>query len=152
MTTFPSIEELLLHRDNMLLLKEVFAFSEDAVTCLSLPEAGTWYEADGAMPAWIGIELMAQAVAAHVALLSRRDGKQPRPGALLGTRDYRSSKAAFGVGKPLLVKAQQTFRNADGLASYDCAIVSASDEQLAAAALTVYEPEDFEQFISGAEN
>lgn len=152
MTSFPAIEELLLHRDNMQLLKEVLAFSEDAVTCRSVPEAGAWYAADGAMPAWIGIELMAQAIAAHVALLSRRDGKRPRPGALLGTRDYRSTRAAFPAGEPLAIRAQQTFRNADGLASYDCAIVSASGERLAAAALTVYEPEDFEQFISGTES
>lgn len=152
MTSFPPIEELLLHRDNMLLVKEVLAFSENAVTCRSVPDARAWYADGSAMPAWIGIELMAQAIAAHVALLSRREGKEPRPGALLGTRDYRSSQAAFPAGLPLAIQAQQTFRNADGLASYDCAIISESGEQLAAAALTVYEPEDFEKFISGVES
>lgn len=151
MTTFPPIEELLLHRDNMLLLKEVTAFSDDAATCLSIPDADAWYAsaAAGAMPAWIGIELMAQAIAAHVALLARRDGKAPKAGVLLGTRDFRSAQPAFAGGRPLLVHACQSFRNADGLASYDCRIESEQGEELAAAALTVYEPDNFEQFISG---
>lgn len=153
MTSFPPIEELLLHRENMLLLKEVAAFSGEGASCLAIPEAAAWYgDAEGAMPAWIGIELMAQAIAAHVALLSRRDGKAPKAGALLGTRDYRATRPAFAAGEALTVEARQTFRNADGLASYDCRVVSAQGEELAEAALTVYEPADFEKFISGTED
>ena len=149
-TTFPAIEELLLHRENMLLLKEVIAFSPEAVACRSVPAPGTWYaDANGDMPAWIGIELMAQAIAAHVALLSHREGRPPRPGALLGTRAYQSQRTAFPGGEPLTIRAQEACRTADGLASYDCAILSKAGEQLATAALSVYEPEDFDQFISG---
>jgi predicted hotdog family 3-hydroxylacyl-ACP dehydratase len=152
MSRFPSIEDLLLHRENMLLLKEVTAFSDEAVVCRAVPEAGAWYAGSGDMPAWIGIELMAQAIAAHVALHARSAGKPPRPGALLGTRAYRSVSPSFPAGEPLTVHARQTFRNADGLASYDCVIASREEEQLATAALTVYEPDDFEQFISGTQN
>lgn len=147
---FPPIEELLLHRENMLLLEEVIAFSPEAVACRARPDPGAWYaDANGGMPAWIGIELMAQAIAAHVALLSLGQGRQPRPGALLGTRAYQSQRAAFPAGQALTIRAQEACRTADGLASYACVIVSATGEQLAAAALSVYEPEDFDQFISG---
>jgi predicted hotdog family 3-hydroxylacyl-ACP dehydratase len=153
MSHFPSIEDLLMHREKMLLLQEVTAFSDEAVVCRAVPDAGAWYTGgSGGMPAWIGIELMAQAIAAHVALHARSAGKPPRPGALLGTRAYRSVRPSFPAGEPLAVHARQTFRNADGLASYDCTIVSREEEQLATAALTVYEPEDFDQFISGTQS
>lgn len=154
MTTFPPIEELLSHRDNMLLLKEVVAFSETSVTCRSVPDAGAWYALGekGDMPAWIGIELMAQAIASHVALLSIHEGRKPRPGALLGTRAYQTSQPFFPAGEPLTVRAHETCKTADGLASYDCALLSPAGEQLASAALTVYEPEDFKQFILGKQD
>lgn len=152
MTSFPPIEELLLHGGNMLLLAAVQDFSDDAVACRAVPEAGAWYDAGNGMPAWIGIELMAQAIAAHVSLLARRQGKPPRPGALLGTRSYSATVPAFAAGAALRVEARQTFRNADGLASYDCAIRSAEGDTLATAALTAYEPDDFEQFISGTQS
>jgi predicted hotdog family 3-hydroxylacyl-ACP dehydratase len=151
MTTFPPIEELLSHRDNMLLLKEVVAFSTSAVTCRLEPDCNVWYALGetGDMPAWIGIELMAQAIASHVALRSIREGKKPRPGALLGTRAYQTSQPFFAAGEALTVRAHESCRTADGLASYDCAVLSPAGEQLATAALTVYEPADFEQFILG---
>lgn len=154
MTTFPPIEELLAHRDNMLLLKEVVAFSETSVTCRSIPNGGAWYALGekGDMPAWIGIELMAQAIASHVALRSIHEGRKPRPGALLGTRAYQASQPFFPAGAPLTIHAHETCRTADGLASYDCALLSPAGDQLASAALTVYEPEDFEQFILGKQN
>ena len=92
MSTFPPIEDLLPHRGNMLLLTRMLAADEERATCEAVPDAQAWYaEADGTMPAWVGIELMAQAIAAHVALIARRAGKSPRPGVVLGTRAYKST-------------------------------------------------------------
>ncbi len=151
---FPAIEDLLLHRGNMLLLDRIIAFSDDTVACLSIPAADAWYATPetGDMPAWIGIELMAQAIAAHAALMARREGKPPRPGALLGTRAFQSKRASYAPAATLVVEARLTFRDATGLGSYDCEILTEQRWQLATAALTVYEPEDFEQFISRAQD
>jgi predicted hotdog family 3-hydroxylacyl-ACP dehydratase len=151
MSPFPPIEELLAHRGNMLLLREVIDFIETAVSCLAQPDGAAWYAQGGAMPSWIGIELMAQAIAAHVALLSRRAGGGPRPGVLLGTRNYQVACAAFPAGTPLTVRAVEVVRGGAGLASYDCAVLAPDGAQLASAALTVHEPTDFEQFILGAQ-
>lgn len=52
------------------------------------------------MPAWFGIELMAQAIAAHVGLLSMRDGNPARPGVLLGSRKYEAHTPAFAPDPP----------------------------------------------------
>jgi predicted hotdog family 3-hydroxylacyl-ACP dehydratase len=79
----PPIEQLIPHRGTMLLLDAVSACSDESLTALAKVRGDAWYaDADGAMPAWIGIELMAQAIAAHVGLLSMRARKHVRPAPL----------------------------------------------------------------------
>lgn len=153
MNSFPPIEELLAHRDNMLLLEAVTEFSDTEVSCLARPDSTAWYALgpDETMPAWVGIELMAQSIAVHVALLSLRVGGGPKPGVLLGTRNYQANQAFFPADEPLIVRATESCRTGNGVASYDCIICSAAGEQMATAALTVYEPADFELFILGTE-
>lgn len=70
--------------------------------------ADGWYadESGGDASAWIGIELMAQAIAVHVALDKRRYGLPVKMGALLGTRSYRPSQPVFVVAQPLLIRAK----------------------------------------------
>ena len=57
------------------------ALSDESLTAHATVRSDAWYaDADGAMPAWIGIELMAQAIAAHVALLAMRAWRQGASG------------------------------------------------------------------------
>ena len=91
-----SIETILPHRGTMLLLDSVSAFNDETLTAHATVRSDAWYaDATGAMPAWIGVELMAQAIAAHVALLAMRDGGKARPGVLLGSRSYQAQKTSF---------------------------------------------------------
>lgn len=150
MSTFPPIEDLLPHRGNMLLLTRMLAADEERATCEAVPDTQAWYaEADGTMPAWVGIELMAQAIAAHVALIARRAGKSPRPGVLLGTRAYKTTVDRHSAGQALHITAQLSYRDESGLGAYDCTLADTAGTLLATAAITVYEPEDFDTFIHG---
>ncbi len=148
MNDFPPIEELLPHRGTMLLLDRVVDFSGDSLAAEYTPQARAWYADDtGSMPGWVGIELMAQAIAAHVALNKRQAGLPPKMGALLGTRSYTmSSLASFPAGQCLRVHVQESFRDESGLAAYDCRI-DGNDQALASATLKVYEPDDFGAFM-----
>jgi len=147
--TLPPIEDLLPHRGTMLLLDRVVEFADDAVVAEYAPRADAWYaDGSGNMPGWFGIELMAQAVAAHVALLKRQAGLPVKRGALLGTRAYRANAASFASGRVLEVRAREVFRDESGLAGYECAIAQGG-AALADAVLKVYEPEDFGQFMQG---
>ncbi|MCM8614104.1 beta-hydroxyacyl-ACP dehydratase [Accumulibacter sp.] len=144
------IEDLLPHRGSMLLLTGMLEADAESATCEAMPDAKAWYaESDGTMPAWIGIELMAQTIAVHVALIARRAGRRPRPGVLLGTRAYRAGADRFPVGQPLQITARSTHRDATGLGAYDCTLADDRGTVLAMAAITVYEPEDFAQFLAG---
>lgn len=147
--TLPPIEDLLPHRGTMLLLDRVVEFAGDTVVAEYAPRADAWYaDGSGNMPGWLGIELMAQAVAAHVALVKRLAGLPGKMGALLGTRAYRASAASFAADCVLEVRAREVFRDESGLAGYECAIAQGG-AVLADAVLKVYEPEDFGRFMQG---
>jgi predicted hotdog family 3-hydroxylacyl-ACP dehydratase len=145
---FPPVTELLPHRDAMLLIDRILASSEGCTVVEAVLSSAGWYaNADGTVPAWIGVELMAQAIAAHASLVAIASGKPPRRGVLLGTRAYTANVPAFPAGDGLTITARTFFQDAaSGLAAYHCTITRA-ETPLAEAEIKVYEPDDFERFI-----
>ena len=147
---FPSIESLIPHRGTMLLLDRVIDFAPGLAETEYSPRRDAWYADDaGDMPAWIGIELMAQTIAAQVALTKRQQGSPPKPGVLLGTRSFASTVASFSGGQALRIRAVQLLQDPGGLGAYECTIQQ-QGSTLASATLKVYEPDDFEHFIQGS--
>jgi predicted hotdog family 3-hydroxylacyl-ACP dehydratase len=144
------IEAILPHRGTMLLLARVETWDEESLTAEARVDATAWYaDANGNMPAWIGIELMAQAIAAHVGLLAMRAGQPARPGVLLGSRKYEAHVPAFVQGQPLRVQARELLRSTEGHGAYECTI-STGGQGLANAVIKVYQPTDFQAFIEGS--
>jgi predicted hotdog family 3-hydroxylacyl-ACP dehydratase len=131
----------------MLLVERVVAWDAQHAVVAAVPKADAWYSEQGAMPAWIGIELMAQAIAAHVGLVARSHGKPPKAGVLLGTRQYRATQPRFPAGSELMVSARMTYRDDTGLGAYDGAITLHGAE-VATASVNVYEPPDFAAFLA----
>ncbi|KLU21175.1 beta-hydroxyacyl-ACP dehydratase [Caballeronia mineralivorans PML1(12)] len=149
---FGPIETILPHRGTMLLLDRVSDCTDETLTAYASVRADAWYaDADGAMPAWIGIELMAQAIAAHVGLLAMRAGGRARPGVLLGSRRYEAHIPAFARGAQLRIEAKELLRGDDGQGhgAYECAIHHDS-VCCAEAVIKVYQPADFQSFIEGS--
>lgn len=147
---YPPIESILPHRDSMLLLDRVLACTEETLLAEYRVQGDGWYaNAEAAMPAWIGIELMAQAVAAHVSLLAIRAGGQARPGVLLGTNKYQAHRAAFPGAALLQISARELLRSDEGHSAYDCTIAY-DGACVAQAAIKVFQPTNFEEFMSGS--
>jgi predicted hotdog family 3-hydroxylacyl-ACP dehydratase len=145
----PPIEDLLPHRGMMLLLDRVIDFAGASAATECVPRSDAWYaDGQGNMPAWIGIELMAQTVATHVGLQKRAEGLPPRHGALLGTRSYRSAVPSFQAGEMLHICATLLFRDTGGFSAYDCNIARGGQE-IATATIKVFEAEDFQSFLQG---
>ena len=66
------IAELLPHAGDMILLDAVERFDEDSVeTHLQVRADGLLSAADGSLPAWVGVEIMAQSVAAFAGCHAR---------------------------------------------------------------------------------
>lgn len=146
MSVCPDIEQLLPHRGCMLLLDRVTEVRQDSISAEATVAPGAWYSAaDGSMPAWIGIELMAQTVAAYVGHESRRRGEPIKMGFLLGTRAYRCATPAFAAGQILTIEAALSYREDNGLGAFDCRIQE-GPSLLAEATIKVFEPDDPRRF------
>ena len=94
----------------MVLLDRVVSFEdENLVTEVTIREDTLFCEAGG-VPGWIGVEYMAQAVAAHAGAHARLAGNPPAIGFLLGTRSYECSVSQFSLGETLTVLCRATLQ------------------------------------------
>ena len=133
------VRELLPHDPPMVLLDRVLSYTEsELVAEVNIRPDSILCEADG-VPGWVGIEYMAQAVAAHAGYQGRLAGEPPRIGYLLGTRSYKSSLSVFPVGKTLTVTIESLFVEM-ALGAFACRIEL--DGPVATAKINVYQPTD----------
>jgi len=114
--------DLLAHRAPMLLLDSVLEAGPETVTAITRVDPAAWYAQDGAMPAWFGLELMAQTVAAYSGVQQSALGVEPRIGYLLGTRSYACALPAFPAGAELRIHAKLHYLDDTGLSAFHCAI------------------------------
>jgi len=136
-----AIEAYLPHRGMMRLIdRVVMADAECAVAEVDVPFDGLFVQ-DGAVPAWIGIEYMAQTIALWAGARTMRDGGAPCIGFLLGSRRYETHVAAFPGGATLRVEARCELQADTGLGMFDCSIALDGDV-VATARLSVFEPRD----------
>jgi predicted hotdog family 3-hydroxylacyl-ACP dehydratase len=143
----PPVEEILPHRGTMLLIDAVLACDDESLVARAHVQSDAWYaDADGAMPAWIGIELMAQAIAAHVGLREMRAGNRMRPGVLLGSRCYEAHLPAFAHDALLQIEVKELLRSEEGHGAYEC-VIRHDDVLGAEAIIKVFRPREFQSFI-----
>jgi predicted hotdog family 3-hydroxylacyl-ACP dehydratase len=145
------IGELLLQRREMLLLEQVREFSATHVeVSATVPQHHPLVDQARGMPAWVGVELMAQAVSVFSALELRACGLAPRVGLLLGARSFEARVPYFAVGALLNVRATLALRAEAGLGVFDCTIES-QGALLACAQVKGYMPDDITEVLgSGA--
>lgn len=120
---FPSIEQLVPHRGPALLIDTVLAETPDTIRVAAhITPAHPYFVAGRGVPAWVGIELMAQALAAHGGLDAWRSRRAAGGGMLLGTRRYRAHAAYFPEDAHLEICAQREFSADNGVAACICTI------------------------------
>lgn len=139
-------EETLPHRGRMLLLDEISGYGEDWLSAIVRIRADTLLAEAGGVPAWAGIEYMAQAAAAYAGIERLQKGQTPTIGFLLGTRRYESIRPWFAIGAELQIRAQIMLRDANDLAVFDCEIHH-NGQRVAWADIKAYRPEDAEKFL-----
>jgi len=127
------------HRGAMRLLDRVLEVGpEHSVAEVDVPFDGLFVR-DGAVPAWIGVEYMAQAVSAWAGGRARLAGGAPRVGLLLGTRRYEARCAGFPAGAQLRVEVRCELMGDNGLGLFDCCI-RMDGEEVASAKISVFDP------------
>lgn len=126
LTNLPA-SEFVLHRKPMLLLDRLVSVKPESAVCeWRVREDDAFLQPDLGVPAYIGIEYMAQSIAVHGGACERALGFPPPQGMLLGTRSYSCSVPYFVLGTIYQVKCERLISNPDGMSSFQCAIFSDS--------------------------
>jgi len=129
------------HRGAMNLLDSVAHADELTVEALVRVPAQGPFNTDAGVPAWVGIEYMAQAVAAWSGARFRAGGGSPKIGYLLGSRRYEAAVPVFEAGARLRVLAQCELTAENGLGMFDCRIEH-DGRVVASGRLSVFQPPD----------
>ena len=152
MSVFLPIENYVPHRGVMLLLDRLLqAYGEIAVAQVIVPRDGLFLQ-DAGMPAWVGLEYMAQTVAAWAGWQATQAQQPVKLGFLLGSRKYEAHCSHFVPGAVLHVHVRNELVSDNGLGMFDCQIkLAGEDTVLAAARVSVYEPADGSAYIQALE-
>jgi len=122
-----SIERVLPHAGRMVLLDElVEQHGDNIVTTLTIRSDSVLCDGVTGVPAWVGMEYMAQTACAFSGVDEARAGKRASISLLLGTRSYRVNVPVFAIGMRLLVSVQMLMRDDDDLTVFACTIRDAA--------------------------
>jgi predicted hotdog family 3-hydroxylacyl-ACP dehydratase len=140
------VAELLPHSGNMILLDELLRFGhEDVETRLTVRPGGLFNQPDGSLPAWVGVELMAQTVAAFAGCQARQAGQPVKLGFLLGTRSFKCNVECFPAGVELRISALCSLRDDNGMGVFECHIRGPNIQ--AEARLNVFCPPHIDSYL-----
>lgn len=143
-----AIETVVPHRGRMLLVDELLFSDADSTIVSATIRYDNIFADDYGVPVWVGIEYMAQAIAAWAGCQALARNEPAKIGFLLGTRRYDSHCQHFPFGATLRIEARRELFGDNGLGMFVCAILD-GDKELARANVSVFEPPDPAAFLEG---
>lgn len=144
-----TVIDLIPHRAPMLLLDRVIdSGPEHLIGEMQVSADKAFVDADGNFPAWAGIELLAQAVAAYGGLQARANNRAVQVGFLLGTRRYEAECPSFAAGSLLQVQVRCLSSDEQGFAIFEGRIEGR--QGTVTARINVLVPTDLEAFMHGS--
>lgn len=140
---FPPVETLVPHAAPMLLIDRVLAADAESLTAeVRITKNSLFFTPTHGVPAYVGIEYIAQSVAAYSGwrAQSAAPGTVPKIGYLLGTRKMTMACDGFADGDALVIHVKNIFE--DGEMGVFDGEVRKGDETLVTARINVYQPND----------
>jgi len=141
------VADLVPHRGTMSWLHRVISVDAERVVAEADIAEDSLFLRGGQLDAWIGIEYMAQTIAAWAGHRARREGRSIALGFLVGTRRYDVHRQSFKVGECLRIEASCELMADNGLGMFACRIL-VGGEVAATANLSVFEPPEGEAFLN----
>lgn len=132
--------QLVPHCAPMVLIDTILSYdsTEGTVAQVQIREESPFATRDG-VPAWVGIEYMAQCIAAFGGCEALSRGAPPPIGYLLGTRRYEARQTMFSHGAVLVIRIKPLFTQ-DGMGSFACSIETGGQE-VATATINTFTPQ-----------
>lgn len=133
-----SPDQLLPQRDTMQLIDNIIDINDEFARCdMQVRDTNIFYDPQiKGIYAWVGIELMAQAVALYAGFQS--PGDKPNIGLLLSVRQYKLGKTQFSADNTLIIQANKVYLE-DNVGVFNCEIFH-ENKRVASARLNTYLP------------
>jgi len=144
---YPPIEQLLPHRPPMILIDRMIEATDTASMCeVTIGPQTLFIEPEG-VPAFVGLEYMAQTVAAYGGYKSYLAGEPMAIGFLLGTPQLKTSCQFFDLGQMLQIQVTHVWGDKE-LMQFHCTIQDVSTGKLLQLAeLNVFKPKDLQSYL-----
>ncbi|MEE9412033.1 MAG: 3-hydroxylacyl-ACP dehydratase [Methylococcales bacterium] len=152
---FP-VADLLPQSGSMVLIDAVTRIDDDSIsTQVRVRDDGLFSLVNNTVPAWVGIEYMAQTIAAFSGYHCLIRGEPIRLGFLLGTRLFESSRSSYPCETLLTVHASKIIESANDMSVFDCSIEIADTNTpdppiTASAKINLLLPKDLNAFLEKA--
>ncbi|WP_077535186.1 hotdog family protein [Pseudoalteromonas aliena] len=147
MTNYP-IEQVVPHDSPMILIESLLSYSEDEAQCgVTVTEHSPFFSpVINGVPSYVGIEYMAQSIAAYAGALANDGNKPVKIGFLIGTRKYQTYQPFFKKGSKLTINAHKLYQDESGLSVFECQIHDC-ETVLCQAKINVFQPKEPLEFI-----
>ncbi|QSX40663.1 ApeP family dehydratase [Shewanella cyperi] len=143
------IETFIPHRAPMVLIDRALEHRKDFLeTQVCIDEQSPFFDGlKGGVPNYVGIEYMAQSIAALAGIEAKLAGLPVRIGFLLGSRKLQLHQGCFLAGHEYRVRVQRLYQEDTGLAVFDCQILE-GETVVASANINVFQPDDALAYIA----
>lgn len=137
------------HRAPMILIDRLLEHGPDTLVTETQIRTDSAYfdEKLTGVPNYVGIEYMAQSIAALAGVEAHERGDKIRVGFLLGSRKLKLHRKAYQLGQVYRTRVTRLYQEASGLAVFDCRIYH-EDNLIAEANVNVFQPQDAQAYIS----
>jgi predicted hotdog family 3-hydroxylacyl-ACP dehydratase len=136
----------------MVLLDEFLEHDAERVCCVvNIRRDSLFCDAERGVPAWVGIEYMAQTASTYAGVAEATAGLPASICLLLGARRYRAEQAFFPIGARLRIVAELLLRDENDLVAFDCKIFDDTRNGclVAQGDIKAYRPKDVGAVVRG---
>jgi predicted hotdog family 3-hydroxylacyl-ACP dehydratase len=136
-----TISEVLTHTPPMILIDKLTHYTESSAQAEVTigPHSAFFNEQQNAVPSYVGIEYMAQTIAACAGANDLDNQRDKKIGFLLGSRKYQTQTSWFNTGDTLVINIEKLHQEDTGLGVFDC-VISRHDQVLVQAKVNVFQP------------
>ncbi|MCL1058408.1 hotdog family protein [Shewanella gelidimarina] len=153
LTTLASqdVEQFIPHRQPMVLISNLLEYEADSLLTQTKITTTSPYFDDSlqGVPNYVGIEYMAQSIAALAGVEAHLRQDIIRVGFLLGTRKLNMHLSHFTAGETYQTQVTRLYQEESGLAVFDCKIMH-NEQIVAEANVNVFQPQDTKSYLAAA--
>ena len=147
-----NVEVLVPHSGKMSFLSRVLDAGDDWLDGeVEITPDGFFAQQQG-IPTWVGLEYMAQGIAAYSGYQESLHQSPPKIGFLVGSRRYEINTDFFRFGDILRISVRKELQAENGLHVFACTLLGQKNGKQQAsgkANINVFQPKDIQGFLNG---